>query len=66
MLRAGSLTTSCLIQSPNTGTDELGQPLEGWTDYDATWCNVKHLHGSEAIPMGAHNFLWPSRKGLGV
>ena len=53
MLRAGSLTTSCLIQVPNSGVDELGQPLEGWTDYDTTWCNVRHMSGSEAIKAGA-------------
>ena len=53
MLRAGSLTTHCLIQSPNTGADELGQPLEGWVDYDTTWCNVRHMNGSEAIKAGA-------------
>lgn len=53
MLRAGSLATSCLIQVPNSGVDELGQPIEGWTDFAAVKGAMLSLNGKEAIRAGA-------------
>ena len=52
-MQAGSLATSLLIQSPETATDPLGQPVEGWTDVAQVWGNVRHLRGVEAIKAGA-------------
>lgn len=52
-MQAGRLNRRCTLQQPGTTTDALGQPLEGWTDYDTTWCNVRHMNGSEAIKAGA-------------
>lgn len=51
--RAGSRNTELVIQAPGTATDGLGQPIEGWTDFDAVWGDVRHLNGSEAIKAGA-------------
>lgn len=53
MLRAGSLSTPLTIQSPNTATDPLGQPIEGWTDVAVVWGDVRHLSGTESIKAGA-------------
>ena len=52
-LRSGSLTTPLTIQSPSTEKDELGQPIEGWTDVAMVWGDIRHLSGSEAIKAGA-------------
>ena len=52
-MNARKLTTRITIQSPNSGVDELGQPIEGWTDVAETWGDVRHLNGTEAIKAGA-------------
>ena len=52
-MRAGQFTTLCTIQSPNSGVDELGQPVEGWTDVAVVWADVRHLSGTESIKAGA-------------
>lgn len=52
-MRAGVLNNLLQIQAPATGTDELGQPVEGWTDFAQVWGNVRHMNGKEAINSGA-------------
>lgn len=51
--RAGSRNTRLVIQTPSVATDELGQPIEVWTDFADAWANVKHLNGTETIKAGA-------------
>ena len=52
-MRAGQLTTQITIQSPGTTVDELGQPVEGWTEVAVVWGDVRHLSGTESIKAGA-------------
>lgn len=52
-VRSGQLATPLTIQSPNTAADELGQPIEGWTDVAVVWGDVRHLSGTESIKAGA-------------
>lgn len=52
-MRAGQLTTQITIQAPGTAVDELGQPIEGWTDVAVVWGDVRHLSGTESIKAGA-------------
>lgn len=53
MTQAGRLSTPIVIQQPQSGTDAIGQPLTGWTDYAFVWANIRHLSGSESIKAGA-------------
>ena len=53
MMQAGRLNRRCTLRQPGTATDELGQPIEGWTDFAQVWGNVRHLRGVEAIKAGA-------------
>ena len=52
-MRSGPLNNLLQIQSPATGTDELGQPVIGWIDFAQVWGNIRHLRGVEAIKSGA-------------
>lgn len=52
-MRAGVLNSLLTIQQNGTSVDELGQPIEGWTDVAQVWGNVRHLRGVEAIKAGA-------------
>ena len=52
-MQAGRLNRRCQLQSPSQSVDDLGQPIEGWTDFAQVWGNIRHLNGSEAIKAGA-------------
>ena len=52
-MRAGALNNLLTIQQNGTSVDELGQPVEGWTDFAQVWGNIRHLRGVEAIKAGA-------------
>ncbi len=52
-MRAGALNNLLTIQQNGTSVDELGQPIEGWTDVAQVWGNIRHLRGVEAIKAGA-------------
>ena len=52
MIQAGRLSTPIAIQQPATGTDAIGQPLTGWTDYALVWAQIRHLSGVESIKAG--------------
>ncbi len=53
MMQAGRLSTRCVIQQPGTATDELGQPIPGWTDVATVWADIRMKSGLEAIKAGA-------------
>ena len=53
MMQAGRLSSRVTIQSPGTTTDELGQPIPGWTDVATVWGDVRMKSGLEAIKAGA-------------
>ena len=52
-MKSGELRYRVTLQSPETATDPLGQPVEGWTDFAQVWGNIRHLRGVEAIKAGA-------------
>ena len=52
-MRAGDLRHRITLQTPATGEDELGQPLEGWTDLAPVWADVRNLGGLEAVRANA-------------
>ena len=52
-MQAGRLNTRCVIQTPSTATDELGQPIPGWTDVALVWGDIRMKSGVEAIKAGA-------------
>ena len=52
-MQAGRLNTRCVIQTPSTATDELGQPIPGWTDVATVWADVRLRSGLESVKAGA-------------
>ena len=47
------LNRRCVLQAPGTTTDELGQPIPGWTDVATLWADIRMKSGLEAIKAGA-------------
>ena len=52
-MQAGRLNRRCVLQSPSTATDELGQPIPGWTDVATVWADIRLKSGLESIKAGA-------------
>jgi len=53
MMQAGRLNRRCTLQAPGTTTDELGQPIPGWTDVATVWGDIRMKSGLESIKAGA-------------
>ena len=53
MMQAGRLNRRCVLQTPGTAQDELGQPIHGWTDVAMVWGDIRMKSGVEAIKAGA-------------
>ena len=52
-MQAGRLNRLCTLQAPGTTTDELGQPIPGWTDVATLWGDVRLRSGLESVKAGA-------------
>lgn len=52
-MQAGRLNRRCTLQAPGTTTDELGQPIPGWTDVATLWADIRMKSGLESIKAGA-------------
>lgn len=52
-MQAGRLSSRCVLQTPGTTQDELGQPIPGWTDVATVWADVRLRSGLESIKAGA-------------
>ena len=52
-MQAGRLNRRCTLQTPNTATDEIGQPIPGWTDVATVWADIRMKSGLESIKAGA-------------
>lgn len=48
-MRAGELNRLVVIQRLSGGQDELGQPLDEWTDVGTIWANIANETGLGAI-----------------
>lgn len=53
MMQAGRLNRRCTLQQPGTATDEIGQPIPGWTDVATVWADIRMRSGLESIKAGA-------------
>ena len=53
MMQAGRLNRRCTLQAPGTTTDEIGQPIPGWTDVATLWADIRMKSGLESIKAGA-------------
>jgi SPP1 family predicted phage head-tail adaptor len=49
MLNAGTLNRRVTIRQQSTVQDEIGQPMQAWTDVATVWANIRHPNGSESI-----------------
>lgn len=56
-MRAGSLKSRVTIKQLTGGQDEIGQPIQTWTDVARVWANIRHLSGSETIKAGAETSI---------
>lgn len=52
-MQAGRLNRRCVLQTPSTATDEIGQPIPGWTDVATVWGDIRMKSGLESIKAGA-------------
>ncbi len=52
-MRAGALTRRIVIQQHVSGQDEIGQPIDVWTDVATVWADIRHTSGLEAVRGGA-------------
>ena len=53
-MQAGRLNRRCVLQAPGTTTtDEIGQPLPGWTDVATVWGDIRMKSGLESIKAGS-------------
>ena len=52
-MQAGRLNRRCVLQTPGTAQDELGQPIPGWTDVATVWGDVRLRSGLESVKAGA-------------
>lgn len=53
MMQAGRLNRRCVLQAPGTTTDEIGQPIPGWTDVATVWGDIRLKSGLESIKAGS-------------
>ena len=51
-MQAGRLNRRCTLQQPGTATDELGQPIPGWTDVATVWASIVDVSGREYVAAG--------------
>ena len=52
-MQAGRLNRRCTLQQPGATTDEIGQPIPGWTDVATVWGDIRMKSGLESIKAGA-------------
>ena len=52
-MQAGRLNRRCVLQTPGTVQDELGQPIPGWTDVVTVWGDIRLKSGLESIKAGS-------------
>lgn len=48
-MQAGRLNSRVTIKQLTDGQDEIGQPIQTWTDLATVWANIKHKSGAESI-----------------
>lgn len=49
---SGCLNNLVSLQRKTSGKDELGQPIETWTEYASVWGDVLMLTGKEVVSSG--------------
>jgi SPP1 family predicted phage head-tail adaptor len=52
-MRAGSLNNLITIQQLAAGQDEIGQPVQTWSDFATEWADIRHQSGLETIKADA-------------
>jgi len=52
-MRSGDLNRRVRIERNGGGVDDLGQPVEGWTEVGTVWANVRMLTGKETLMSDA-------------
>ena len=52
-MEAGKLNRRVTIKELADGQDEIGQPVQTWTDVATVWTHIRHLSGVETIKADA-------------
>lgn len=52
-MRAGDMNRRVRIEQRGQGQDDLGQPIDMWTEVATVWCNVRMLTGKETLTSDA-------------
>jgi SPP1 family predicted phage head-tail adaptor len=52
-MEAGKLNRRVTIKELTDGQDEIGQPVQTWTDVATVWAHIRHLSGVETIKADA-------------
>lgn len=52
-MQAGRLDSRIALMQRGNTVDELGQPVESWSDLATVWASIRHLSGVEAIKADA-------------
>lgn len=52
-MNPGKLNRRVTIKQLAAGQDEIGQPVQTWSDVATVWAHVMHLNGAETIKANA-------------
>lgn len=56
-MRGGTLKNRITIKQLTSGQDEIGQPVQAWTDVATVWASIRHLSGVETIKADAETSI---------
>jgi SPP1 family predicted phage head-tail adaptor len=48
-MQAGKLNSCVKLQQLTSGQDEIGQPVQTWSDVATVWADIRHLSGLEVV-----------------
>lgn len=56
-MRVGQLKHRVTVKYLNSGQDDIGQPVQTWSDLASIWADIRHLNGSESIRADADSSI---------
>jgi SPP1 family predicted phage head-tail adaptor len=56
-MRGGTLKNRVTFKQLTSGQDEIGQPVQTWTDVATVWADIRHLSGVESIKADAETSI---------
>lgn len=56
-MRVGQLKHRVTVKYLNSGQDDIGQPVQTWSDLASIWADIRHLNGSESLRADADSSI---------